>query len=546
MGTAWRVADFFCGAGGFSEGFRQAGFKIVFGLDNWTPAADTFKFNHQNAIVLNKDILSLDAKVLDSVVPDTEIIIGSPPCVAFSNSNKSGNGDKTLGLSLINKLLQIVAIKKNKKASILKYWILENVPKSSPFIKDEYTFDELGLDGGKRIALKVEKKQVLNSADFGTPQSRKRFFCGVFPNLMPTHLERDWMTLGHVKNALGSPSETRRAYIQDPNYGFRIPVNFLTDHHYDTPLARFEWTRAKKLKIDHGFMGKMSFPENEGRPSRTIMATQSTMCRESMIFASDKGGYRLPTIREAASLMSFPITYQFIGKDAEEKHRLVGNAVCPKESNAIAESILKIEVRPPGSIPNPHSNLDKMLVCLPFKLDGTARKIRKRKARSIKSRFRGHVPFLRISGYRIDLDNLASNFTKQKIRWRSTIHHGTGKDALKARLTKEPLIKLLEKDANFRTFQNGLESEVIPKLPANPLVFQQVHCGIRNSYAGPSTALENIKKLVDEHYPSKRCGKKYVINDDMVKMKKEKIPLRIVAAAFAVSAVAEKVNERTG
>ena len=40
-----RVADFFCGGGGFSEGFRQAGFNIVFAVDKWEPAITTYKGN---------------------------------------------------------------------------------------------------------------------------------------------------------------------------------------------------------------------------------------------------------------------------------------------------------------------------------------------------------------------------------------------------------------------------------------------------------------------------------------------------------------------
>ena len=41
-----RVIDFFCGAGGFSEGFRQQGFKVIMGVDNWRPAVETHNLNH--------------------------------------------------------------------------------------------------------------------------------------------------------------------------------------------------------------------------------------------------------------------------------------------------------------------------------------------------------------------------------------------------------------------------------------------------------------------------------------------------------------------
>src|SRR3989344_4366378 len=90
-----RVCDFFCGAGGFSEGFRQKGFRIVFALDIWKPAIDTHALNHPGCRHAQMDIKELDsAEKIDSIVPDTEIIIGSPPCVAFCYSNRGGNADK--------------------------------------------------------------------------------------------------------------------------------------------------------------------------------------------------------------------------------------------------------------------------------------------------------------------------------------------------------------------------------------------------------------------------------------------------------------------
>ena len=51
-------------------------------------------------------------------VPDTDVIVGSPPCVTFSSSNKAGKADKSTGIELIEKFLQIVAIKKHKRSSL--------------------------------------------------------------------------------------------------------------------------------------------------------------------------------------------------------------------------------------------------------------------------------------------------------------------------------------------------------------------------------------------------------------------------------------------
>ena len=113
-----RIADFFCGGGGFSEGFRQAGFEIVFAVDKWEPAILTYKGNKPGVNAIQDDVIrisELSDEEFENLIPDSEVIIGSPPCQAFSHSNKSGNGDKELGIKLIKAYLRIVARKKYKR-----------------------------------------------------------------------------------------------------------------------------------------------------------------------------------------------------------------------------------------------------------------------------------------------------------------------------------------------------------------------------------------------------------------------------------------------
>jgi len=347
------VADFFAGAGGFSEGFRQMGFDVKFALDNWKPAVDTHKLNHPECDAVLKDILELDTpEKIDAVIPDVDVIIGSPPCVSFSHSNRAGKADKSLGIRLIEAYLRIIAWKKSKGK--LKYWIMENVPNSENHTKEVYTWKDLGLPGtGPDLIIK--QRNVLNAADYGAPQTRRRFICGDYPSPQRTHYEgKSWVFMSKVLNSLTNPLDSEsKGEVIDPSYNFSIPKEKLTDHFYDTRVADFEWEKSKRLKRDHGFMGKMSFPENLERPSRTVMATMSGSTREAILFAAnDKNGnlegYRMPTIREIACFMSFPITYQFEAGSEGNKYRLVGNAVCPKLSAALAKAILlNEEIEPP-------------------------------------------------------------------------------------------------------------------------------------------------------------------------------------------------------
>lgn len=157
------VIDVFCGAGGFSEGFRQQGFEIKLGIDHWEPAIKTFNHNFGLNCSL-KNILDFESSIKEiEALPDTDIIIGSPPCVTFSSSNISGKADKTSGITLTQVFLKIVAIKKWKQGSKLKAWFMENVPSSIKHLGNEYTFEELGLGewatknkiGRSKVAIKL-------------------------------------------------------------------------------------------------------------------------------------------------------------------------------------------------------------------------------------------------------------------------------------------------------------------------------------------------------------------------------------------------------
>ena len=101
MKTRLTVLDCFCGAGGFSEGFRQQDFKIIMGIEYWKPAILTHNLNHNLSDDVSNILFYEDGVEKINNLPNTEVIIGSPPCVTFSMSNKAGKADKTLGLRLI-------------------------------------------------------------------------------------------------------------------------------------------------------------------------------------------------------------------------------------------------------------------------------------------------------------------------------------------------------------------------------------------------------------------------------------------------------------
>ncbi|MEO6536198.1 MAG: DNA cytosine methyltransferase [Candidatus Paceibacterota bacterium] len=453
-----QVIDFFCGAGGFSEGFRQQGFEVVMGIDNWLPAIETHNLNH-NLNDKVRDVLEFGNSLEEiNSLPDTEVIVGSPPCVLFSLSNKGGKADKTLGIRLIESYLRVIAIKKHQPSSQLKAWFMENVPNSRNYIRPTYTFSELDLTEWARnhgfdpnqIALNGSSNGiVLNTAEFGVSQKRERFVCGEiistgkFPNL-EKFMSKTYRSIGEVKGKMPAPNlPLSNKLFSDPNYpSTSFKMKDMTDHFYDSGIYEIQWRNAQYLKVNHPFMGKMSFPEDEKNPSRTIMATRSMTTRESLIYKSEysrrgDGEYRLPTIREIATLMGFPYSYQFSGAE-NTKWRQVGNAVCPPMSSALAKSVrlsIGLSVIPVSKITfnSLKGKLDRIQNINTF----SEKKFNDPPKRKLNARFRRH-PF-KDGNMTVALTNfnpVSPIDSPEVTEWYSSVFMGSGKDFTIKILTK--------------------------------------------------------------------------------------------------------------
>jgi DNA (cytosine-5)-methyltransferase 1 len=551
----YTVSDFFCGAGGFSEGFHQAGFNVVFSLDNWAPAIKTHDLNHPNCKAVLKNILELDTpEKIDSIVPDTDIIIGSPPCVSFSTSNKSGKADKTLGIKLINQFLKIVLWKINK--GTCKYWIMENVPASINYVKDVYTWKELNLPG-EGPDLKVPVKQTLIASNYGAPQDRKRAVCGNYP--IPQILEKK-INIIDVFNMLGPPLNNNLNSFKDIIYGEEY--NNITDHLYDTEIRECDWMEAKKKKTDHGYMGKMSFPDNVNRSSRTVMATMSYSTRESIIFNKENcpNKYRGITIREASCFMGYPINYQFEGNNDGVKYKLIGNSVCPPMAKELGIAILnkdKLKIKEP---------IPRDIKPASLNLNGRILELKQSECKQYSSKYHVHVPYLKMCQYRVELDNLNSDifkqyYNKQKVsdklkeqniefnknekagelinklldlidnpfEWNVYIHKGAGKTAakyminhiyLKPYLNDIKLEELLDEFSKYK-FKDAL-------------TFQKAHCNIDNSHISPNNLLNNIKILVDKYSDDSNITIDDEECNNLFNVDKIDIPKKIILAQYLI------------
>ena len=537
-----RVADFFCGGGGFSEGFRQAGFEIVFAVDKWAPAVNTYKGNKPGVNVIQGDVISisnLPEEEFEKLVPDSEVIIGSPPCQSFSHSNKSGNADKSLGIQLIEAYLRIIARKKYKPGAVLKYWVLENVPAVKNYIKEEYTAADLGLEGDFVLRTRDGASGKYNAKYFGAPTNRERYLCGDFPRPVETKNDDNVIPLKAVLDSLGDPLRKDNDLITDINYpDLKIDAQKVTDQHYIYELADFECQTAKRLKQDKGYMGKMSFPENLDKPARTVMATMTASAREAMVLGYGENRYRLPTVREAACMMSFPIDYWFYGESKGIKHTLVGNAVPPKLSYAIAVAIANAEGQaiPSGYLPIHHDENDSDLPFL--NLNGVKYEIRKEQPKRIVSKFKYHIPYLIYSAYRVELTNYHSKFDINEFKWDVEIHYSQGKD--KAKVLIPSVNKKNLPDELYERIKAYLEA-ITPMVPTTYSYFQKLYCmtseerKAKNKY-GPYELLDSIRKFIDEAIPQEDHGKIVEIGENTY------LPYAILAGYYTVSKIIKRMQ----
>jgi DNA (cytosine-5)-methyltransferase 1 len=561
------VIDIFCGAGGFSEGFRQQGFGIVLGIDSWDAAIKTFNHNF-NLNCPVKNVLAFEKSVEEiEALPDTDLIIGSPPCVTFSSSNISGKADKTSGVTLTQVFLKIIAVKKWKQNSKLKAWFMENVPSSIKHLGSEYTFEELGLGdwaarnkiGRSKVAVRLEGNQpIINSADYGSPQSRERVISGeiikrkklVVPKTTHSKINIEglnpWKTLKEIKGKLPSPSSNESLEkVTDPNYPWiSISLSKLTDHFYDTGLFECEWKQSRYLKVNHPYMGKMSFPENEDKPSRTITATKIGSSRETIIYRSEfnrkgDGEFRTPTVRESACIMGFPITYQFIGSEGM-KCKLIGNAVCPSVSRAFAGQVRKeLEL---GELKDAIICHDSNLINVHNLNTYSGKEFGNPPRRNKGSRFRRH-PFkagnltVTLSNYDIDKNE------KRAGKWKTSVQYGNGEgfptynfhNGFYKKL--EPFIIKVKCGEKFLEIIDNGFSEKIGQRSALQEMYEVQQS--KDGLLEPTVLVEEVGKLIEQIVNVQEI---FVQKGKIIFKNKQAVPLRQLFALYAINKISSIAN----
>lgn len=164
------VIDLFAGAGGLSEGFRQAGFRVIAGADVDPDACATYALNFPEADTICGDLRQpvIRERVL-AAGRNAEVVVGGPPCQAFSQVRNHSRIIDDPRNSLYREFIATVA---ELGPAV---FIMENVPGMAQMGVLEQVVEDLELGGMYEV-----NPQVVDAADFGLPQTRKRIvFLGV-------------------------------------------------------------------------------------------------------------------------------------------------------------------------------------------------------------------------------------------------------------------------------------------------------------------------------------------------------------------------------
>ncbi len=179
---ALTTLDLFCGAGGLAEGFRMAGFRTLGGTDIDPDAVATFALNFPDAAAICGDIRkpAIRERVVE-LAGHADIVVGGPPCQAFSQVRNHSRLIEDPRNSLYREFVRVLGI------TTPRAFVMENVTGMDQMGVREQIAEDLALNGEY-----IVRSQVVDAADFGVPQTRKRLLflgCHRRLNLEPPFLQ---------------------------------------------------------------------------------------------------------------------------------------------------------------------------------------------------------------------------------------------------------------------------------------------------------------------------------------------------------------------
>jgi len=340
-----KAVDFFSGAGGLSYGLRNAGIEVLAGLDNDKSCKQTYETNNSPAVFLDQDISRYEPYKLERELgitrdDDNLIFAGCAPCQYWTVINTS----KDKSLKSKDLILDFQRFVEYYRPGFI---IVENVPgissrKGSPMGSFIDVVETLGYN----IA-----HGVTSMSEFGIPQRRRRF------TLLASRVTKVTLPIAKqteltVRDVLGEHNGFPRiqAGTRDNTVFMHTAAGLSKKNLTRLQMTkhdggdRSKWQNIKKLELPCYANGNKIFYDTYGRiwwdkPAPTIT---------TKFFSISNGRFAHPeenralSLREGATLQSFPKKYRFVGSSVDSIAKMIGNAVPPKFAEILGRHIIKL------------------------------------------------------------------------------------------------------------------------------------------------------------------------------------------------------------
>lgn len=337
------VIDLFCGCGGLSYGFIEAGYEVLLGIDHWKDAIQTFENTHKNAQGIVADLFIETPKDISKKtgIKNVDVIIGGPPCQGFSIAGKRIIDDERN--QLYKSFVSFVRFYQPK------VFLMENVPNivsmGKGFVKNCI------IEDFEKLGYKVVYK-VLLASEYGVPQNRRRaFFVGTKQNIEFVFPKPTTKNPVSAKDAISDLPEKSLAdgtkYKLEAKSDYQKKIRQQSKGIYNHEITNHSEQTVSIISLVPDGGNYKNLPE-ELQKTRNVNIAWTRLNSKKPSFTIDTGHRhhfhyrynRIPTVRESARIQSFPDTFIFSGSKTSQ-YKQVGNAVPPIMAMELAKEIKK-------------------------------------------------------------------------------------------------------------------------------------------------------------------------------------------------------------
>jgi DNA (cytosine-5)-methyltransferase 1 len=315
-----RGLDIFCGGGGSSAGARMAGVELVGAIDMCPVATQTYRVNFPEARVITGRLEAISISEARKQIGPVDILLASPECTNHTCAKGSAPRSEASRATALYAVQYAQAFRP-------RWIVLENVVHMRPWSRYGELKHELEMLGYTLA------EQILDSSDYGVPQTRRRLFLVGDLNGEP----------GIIARKRPGPRRCARTILDKPGTWKTTPL-FAKGRAKDT-LARAD--RAfDALGRDEPFILVYYGSDGSGgwqrlsRPLRTV----TTVDRFALVEPADNGHMmRMLQVPELRRAMGFEDSYLLDIGSRRDRVRMLGNGVCPP---VMAEVVSALTGRP--------------------------------------------------------------------------------------------------------------------------------------------------------------------------------------------------------